>query len=154
LGYSGPAAGKTGSSHDAWFAGYTPKLLAVVWVGFDDYHNLGMVGGDAAAPIWTDFIKRALAVRPDLRAETFISPAGAEKMEIDHQPDQNRLARQKRYSASAVATRRRSVRRTRPAPYPTPAGGEMFRPLTNQYQLAPQLMPQIIRRQVQPMIRR
>jgi penicillin-binding protein 1B len=71
MGYSGPAAGKTGSSHDAWFAGYTPKLLAVVWVGFDDYHNLGMVGGDAAAPIWTDFIKRALALRPDLRAEKF-----------------------------------------------------------------------------------
>jgi penicillin-binding protein 1B len=154
LGYSGPAAGKTGSSHDAWFAGYTPKLLAVVWVGFDDYHNLGMVGGEAAAPIWTDFIKRALALRPDLRAETFTPPAGAEKMEIDHQPDQNRLVRQKRYSAPAGATQRRSVRRTRPAPYPTPAGGEMFRPLTNQYQLAPQLMPQIIRRQVQPMIRR
>jgi len=71
MGYSGPAAGKTGSSHDAWFAGYTPKVLAVVWVGFDDYHDLGMVGGEAAAPIWTDFIKRALAARPDLRAEGF-----------------------------------------------------------------------------------
>jgi penicillin-binding protein 1B len=67
MGYLGPAAGKTGSSHDAWFAGYTTNLLAVVWVGFDDYHNLGMVGGDAAAPIWTDFIKRATAARPDLR---------------------------------------------------------------------------------------
>jgi penicillin-binding protein 1B len=67
LGYLGPAAGKTGSSHDAWFAGYTPNLLAVVWVGFDDYENLGMVGGEAAAPIWTDFIKRATAVRPDLK---------------------------------------------------------------------------------------
>jgi penicillin-binding protein 1B len=68
LGYLGPAAGKTGSSHDAWFAGYTPNLLAVVWVGFDDYHDLGMVGGAAAAPIWTDFVKRALAARPDLGA--------------------------------------------------------------------------------------
>jgi penicillin-binding protein 1B len=66
MGYLGPAAGKTGSSHDAWFAGYTPNLLAVVWVGFDDYHDLGMVGGAAAAPIWTDFVKRALAARPDL----------------------------------------------------------------------------------------
>jgi len=153
LGYSGPAAGKTGSSHDAWFAGYTPNLLVVVWVGFDDYHNLGMVGGEAAAPIWTDFIKRALALRPDLRAETFTPPAGVEKMEIDHQPDQNRLARQKRYSASAGATRRRSVRRSRPATYPAPSGGQMFQPMTNQNQLAPQLMPQIIRRQVRPMIR-
>jgi penicillin-binding protein 1B len=46
-------------------------LLAVVWVGFDDYHNLGMTGGDAAAPIWADFVKRALAARPDLNAEEF-----------------------------------------------------------------------------------
>ncbi|MBO0863139.1 MAG: PBP1A family penicillin-binding protein, partial [Chloracidobacterium sp.] len=71
MGYLGPAAGKTGSSHDAWFAGYTPKLLVVVWVGFDNYHNLGMAGGAAAAPIWADFVKRALAARPDLRAENF-----------------------------------------------------------------------------------
>jgi penicillin-binding protein 1B len=71
MGYLGPAAGKTGSSHDAWFAGYTPKLLVVVWVGFDDYHNLGITGGDAGAPIWADFIKRALAIRPDLRADNF-----------------------------------------------------------------------------------
>ena len=153
MGYRGPAAGKTGSSHDAWFAGYTPRLLAVVWVGFDDYHNLGMVGGDAAAPIWTDFIKRALALRPDLRADAFIPPAGAEKMETDHQPDQTGLARQNRYSAVAGAPRRRPVRRTRPTTYPAPARRELFQPMTNQNQLAPQLMPQIIRRQVQPMIR-
>jgi penicillin-binding protein 1B len=71
MGYQGPAAGKTGTSRDAWFAGFTPELLVVVWVGFDDYQNLGMVGGDAATPIWTDFVKRALALRPDLRAEKF-----------------------------------------------------------------------------------
>ena len=153
MGYRGPAAGKTGSSHDAWFAGYTPRLLAVVWVGFDDYHNLGMVGGDAAAPIWTDFIKRALALRPDLRADTFTPPAGAERMETDHQPAQIRLAGQNRYSTPPGATRRRPVRRTRPTPYSAPASREPFQPMTNQYQLAPQLMPQTIRRQVQPMIR-
>lgn len=154
MGYRGPAAGKTGSSHDAWFAGYTPNLLAVVWVGFDDYHNLGMVGGAAAAPIWTDFIKRALALRPDLRAEKFTPPAGAEKIELDRQPDQNRLVRQKRDSALPGATRRRPVRKPRPETYPAPANGQMFQPMTNQNQLAPQLMPQIIRRQAQPMIRR
>src|SRR5262249_21698131 len=123
MGYSGPAAGKTGSSHDAWFAGYTPKLLVVVWVGFDDYHNLGMVGADAAAPIWTDFVKRALALRPDLRAETFTPPAGAEKMGIDHQPDQNQLAQPNRYLALAGAKRRRSVKKIRPSTYSAPAGG-------------------------------
>jgi len=159
MGYRGPAAGKTGSSHDAWFAGYTPKLLVVVWVGFDDYHNLGMVGGHAAAPIWTDFIKRALALRPDLRAEEFTPPAGAEKREaekmvIDNQPGQNRLVRQKRYSALPGATRRRIVRKPRQTTYPAPASGQMFQPMTNQNQLAPQLMPQIIRRHARPMIRR
>jgi penicillin-binding protein 1B len=159
MGYRGPAAGKTGSSHDAWFAGYTPKLLVVVWVGFDDYHNLGMVGGHAAAPIWTDFIKRALALRPDLRAEKFTPPAGAEKleaekMEIGNQPGQNRLVQQKRYSALPGATRRRIVRKPRQATYPAPANGQMFQPMTNQNQLAPQLMPQIIRRQARPMVRR
>ncbi|HEV2664431.1 MAG TPA: PBP1A family penicillin-binding protein, partial [Blastocatellia bacterium] len=137
MGYRGPAAGKTGTSRDAWFAGYTPKLLAVVWVGFDDYHNLGMVGGDAAAPIWTDFIKRALALRPDLRAETFTPPAGAEKMGVDQQTDQNRLGRPNRYPAPASTARRRAVRRTRPATYPAPVRGEFFQPMTNPYQLAP-----------------
>jgi membrane carboxypeptidase/penicillin-binding protein len=159
MGYRGPAAGKTGSSHDAWFAGYTPKLLVVVWVGFDDYHNLDMVGSHAAAPIWTDFIKRALALRPDLRAEKFTPPAGAEKREaenmvIDNQPGQNRVVRQKGDSALPGATRRRIVRKPRQATYPAPANGQMFQPMTNQNQLAPQLMPQIIRRQARPMVRR
>ena len=84
-GYRGPAAGKTGSSRDAWFAGYTPNLLAVVWVGFDDHRDLHLTGNAAAVPIWTDFIKRALALRPDLRAEKFTPPHGMEQAEIDPQ---------------------------------------------------------------------
>ncbi len=159
MGYRGPAAGKTGSSHDAWFAGYTPKLLVVVWVGFDDYHDLRMVGGHAAAPIWTDFIKRALDLRPDLRAERFTPPAGVEKMEAekmgnDNQPGQNRFARSNKYPGPAGVTPRRSVRRAKPTTNPAPANSESFRPVTNQYQLAPQLLPQRVRRQARPMIRR
>lgn len=141
MGYHGPAAGKTGTSRDAWFAGYTPKLLVVVWVGFDDYHDLGMVGGDVATPIWTDFVKRALALRPDLRAEKFTPPANAEKVGIGHQPDQNRSARSNRHSAPAGATRRRSVRRIRPPTRPAPASGELVQPVTNQKQLVPQFLP-------------
>ncbi len=83
LGYQGPAAGKTGTSRDSWFAGYTPNLLVVVWVGFDDNRNLNMTGNDAAAPIWTDFVKRALARRPDLQAERFTPPSGMEHLDID-----------------------------------------------------------------------
>ena len=90
LGYRGPAAGKTGSSHDAWFAGYTPNLLVVVWVGFDDYRNLELTGGEAAIPIWTDFINHALALRPDLYAAKFKQPDGMESVEID--PDTGTVA--------------------------------------------------------------
>ena len=55
-----PAAGKTGTSHDAWFAGYTSNLLCIVWVGNDDYTDIKLDGATAAAPIWAEFMKRAV----------------------------------------------------------------------------------------------
>ena len=58
-GFRLPVAGKTGSSNDSWFAGYTPDLLCVVWVGYDDFSDIGMLGADAALPIWVEFMKRA-----------------------------------------------------------------------------------------------
>lgn len=84
-GYQGPVAGKTGTSRDAWFAGYTPNLLVVVWVGFDDNRNLGITGGHAAVPLWASFIKRALELRPDLAAKEFAEPGGLETVEVDPQ---------------------------------------------------------------------
>ena len=51
-GFTAPAAGKTGTSHDAWFAGYTSNLLCIVWVGYDDYSDLKIEGAKSAAPIW------------------------------------------------------------------------------------------------------
>jgi penicillin-binding protein 1B len=66
-GFDRPAAGKTGTTNDfgdAWFVGYTPDLLAVVWVGFDHRESLDLSGGQAALPIWTEFMKRATAGRP------------------------------------------------------------------------------------------
>jgi penicillin-binding protein 1A len=64
-----PVAGKTGTSNrnrDAWFVGYTPSLVAAVWVGHDDFHPLGSqeTGGRAAVPIWLDLFRSALAGRP------------------------------------------------------------------------------------------
>lgn len=63
-----PAAGKTGTSdgnRDAWFAGYTPDLVAVVQVGYDrGQRALPGSGGSLAAPIWADFIHRALHSLP------------------------------------------------------------------------------------------
>lgn len=82
MGYRGPVAGKTGTSRDAWFVGYTPNLLVVVWVGRDDNEDLRMTGGEAAVPIWTDFIQRIAQLRPDFVAGKFESPAGMEMMKL------------------------------------------------------------------------
>jgi penicillin-binding protein 1A len=66
-----PAAGKTGTTNDmndAWFLGYTPQLLAGVWVGFDEKRSLGKgeTGGRVAAPIWARFMEQALENQPIL----------------------------------------------------------------------------------------
>ncbi|MFN0086492.1 MAG: PBP1A family penicillin-binding protein [Blastocatellia bacterium] len=81
-GFTATAAGKTGSSRDGWFAGYTHNLVCVVWVGFDDNADLGLTGGVTAAPIWADFMKAALRVRPELGGE-FEDPGGIVSYEID-----------------------------------------------------------------------
>jgi penicillin-binding protein 1A len=78
-------AGKTGTSNsgrDAWFVGFTPDLVAGVWVGFDDMRALGRgeAGGKAALPIWVDFMKIALKDRP---ARGFSQPAGVVVARID-----------------------------------------------------------------------
>jgi penicillin-binding protein 1B len=71
-----PLAGKTGTSHDGWFAGYTSELLCVVWVGFDDNRQLDLEGAHSAAPIWAEFMKRALEYREYRDAKPFRAPAG------------------------------------------------------------------------------
>jgi penicillin-binding protein 1B len=66
LGFTADAAGKTGTTNDyrdAWFAGFTPDLLCIVWVGFDDNTPVGLSGTRAALPIWVDFMKVALGGR-------------------------------------------------------------------------------------------
>ena len=77
-----PAAGKTGTSHDGWFAGYTPDLLCIVWVGFDDNRELGLSGSQSALPIWTEFMKRAATLCP-LKGGGFEVPDGIIEVEID-----------------------------------------------------------------------
>ncbi len=61
-GFSVPAAGKTGTSRDGWFAGFTSDLICVVWVGFDDHRDLKLEGAKSALPIWTEFMKQAVAL--------------------------------------------------------------------------------------------
>jgi penicillin-binding protein 1B len=82
MGFKATAAGKTGSSRDGWFAGYTPNLVCAVYVGFDDNSDLKMTGSEAAAPIWADFMARALALRPELGGE-FEDPGGIMTIDID-----------------------------------------------------------------------
>ena len=68
-GFALDAAGKSGTTNDlrdAWFVGFTPELLTVVWVGLDDNLPLGLSGSQAALPIWTTFMMRALAGRPNV----------------------------------------------------------------------------------------
>ena len=64
-GLKGTLAGKTGTSRDGWFAGYTPNLVCAVWVGFDDGSQLGLTGANSALPIWADFMQVALAQHPE-----------------------------------------------------------------------------------------
>ncbi len=75
-------AGKTGTSRDGWFAGFTPELVVVVYVGFDDNDDLGMKGADSAMPIWADFMKEALALHPEWNGD-WQAPASIRKAEID-----------------------------------------------------------------------
>ncbi len=82
-GFTAPAAGKTGTSHDAWFAGYTSNLLAVVWVGFDDNTELPLEGAKAALPVWTEFMKRAVTERPYRNTLPFPPPPGIVTLEVD-----------------------------------------------------------------------
>ena len=82
-GFTLDGAGKTGTTNDlrdAWFVGFTPELLTVVWVGLDDNQALGLSGAQAALPIWTQFMSRALAGHAD---QAFDVPPGIVFVEID-----------------------------------------------------------------------
>ena len=78
-------AGKTGTTDDladAWFVGFSPSLVAGVWVGFDEKRTLGggETGARAALPIWIEFMKAAHAGKP---SERFVKPANVTYVPID-----------------------------------------------------------------------
>jgi penicillin-binding protein 1B len=89
-GFNAPAAGKTGSSHDGWFAGYTSNLLCIVWVGYDDYSDLRLSGAQTAAPIWAEFMKKAVALPAYSDVRDFSQPEGVVDVQLDKAT--NRLA--------------------------------------------------------------
>jgi membrane carboxypeptidase/penicillin-binding protein len=90
MGFTPDAAGKSGTTNDqrdAWFVGFTPELLTVVWVGFDDNTPIGLTGSQVALPIWTEFMKVAVAGRT---GSQFEPPPGISFVEIDR--DTGKLA--------------------------------------------------------------
>jgi penicillin-binding protein 1B len=108
-GFTLPAAGKTGTSRDGWFAGFTSNLVCVIWVGFDDNRDLGLTGGAADAPIWADFMLRATALPAYKDVKDFSMPEGVQSVLID--PESLQLAtpscpttRQEVYVAGSAPT--------------------------------------------------
>jgi penicillin-binding protein 1B len=83
-------AGKTGTSRDGWFVGYSKNLVCAVWIGLDDNKQLGLTGAEAALPAWVDFMKRAIDLRPELGGKSFDRPDGITIVEID--PETGQLA--------------------------------------------------------------
>jgi len=88
-GFTAPGAGKTGTSHDAWFAGYTSNLLCIIWVGNDDYTDISnglshsLQGADTAAPIWAEFMNRAIKLPQYSDMKQFSAPDGVQVVSID-----------------------------------------------------------------------
>ncbi len=82
-GFALPAAGKTGTSRDGWFAGFTSNLVTVIWIGFDDNRDLGLAGGATAAPIWADYMKKATTLPAYKAVKDFDMPDGVLSVVID-----------------------------------------------------------------------
>ncbi len=122
-----PAAGKTGTTNDSmdvWFIGFTPELLTGVWIGFDAERSLGSyTGGRAAAPIWTEFMKRALEGQP---VQDFAQPEDVRLVRVDTATGllaaQGRSSTMQAYAAGTEP--RHSVPRPTPVPAPAPPDRE------------------------------
>src|SRR4029077_17404096 len=82
-GFKLPAAGKTGTSRDGRFVGYTKDLLVIAWVGFDDNRDLGLPGSRSALPIWKEFMLKAYTMYPPSKQMEFTPPPGIEFVSID-----------------------------------------------------------------------
>ncbi|MCG8591399.1 MAG: PBP1A family penicillin-binding protein [Proteobacteria bacterium] len=85
LGFRGPIAGKTGTSddeRDLWFVGFTPELVTVVWVGFDEPRSVGVPSSRAALPVWARFMREATG--PSIRG-AFLPPGDVVKLDIEPQ---------------------------------------------------------------------
>ena len=127
-GFTLPAAGKTGTSRDGWFAGFTSNLVCVIWIGFDDNRDLGLTGGVADAPIWADFMIRATALPAYKDVKDFTPPDGVQSVMIDpgipgtrhpQLPDHPRRGLRKRFRSHAtIASSTAEATASSPPPVP------------------------------------
>jgi penicillin-binding protein 1B len=100
-------AGKTGSSNDGWFVGYTPNLVTVVWVGTDGNDDVRATGGEIALPLWVDFMRVAVRSRPELGGTAFPMPKGLTTVVVD--PETGMLADQYCPTSERVVMKTSSV---------------------------------------------
>jgi penicillin-binding protein 1B len=118
-------AGKTGTSRDGWFAGFTPELVCVVYVGFDESEELGMKGGDSALPIWADFMRQALNLHPEWNGD-WTMPDSIRQAEIDSR-DGKILRELDRKEAELVQSQQSVLKKNANAnPTPTPETPPLF----------------------------
>ena len=83
MGMTGPIAGKTGTTddeYDLWFVGFTPELVTVVWVGYDEPRTIGVQSSRGALPIWVDFVSEAVGKK--VRG-VFLRPPGVRQLDIN-----------------------------------------------------------------------
>lgn len=97
-------AGKTGTSRDGWFVGYTPNLVCAVWIGFDDNKQLGLTGAEAALPVWTEFMKGAVDLRPELGGKYFEQPDGITIVDVDPETEGISTGRCPTHESVAILT--------------------------------------------------
>ncbi|MEO8043028.1 MAG: penicillin-binding transpeptidase domain-containing protein, partial [Acidobacteriota bacterium] len=100
-------AGKTGSSNDGWFVGYTPNLVTVVWVGTDGNEDLHATGGEIALPLWVDFMRASVQTRPEFGGSAFAMPRGLTSVVVD--PETGMLADQYCPTSERVVMKAASV---------------------------------------------
>lgn len=110
-------AGKTGTSRDGWFAGFTPELVCVVYVGFDENDELGMKGADSALPIWADFMRQALNLHPEWNGD-WTMPDSIRKAEIDSRD--GKVLRELENKEAEMVEAQQKVLKKNASPTPTP----------------------------------
>lgn len=110
-------AGKTGTSRDGWFAGFTPELVCVVYVGFDENDELGMKGSDSALPIWADFMRQVLNLHPEWNGDWKL-PDSIRKAEIDSRD--GKILRELENKEAELVQAQQSILKKTPTPTPMP----------------------------------